>query len=264
MISDAKRYCESLTVICRKESRSAAWPTPTCHFQPYRLPLSLRKQHALATSFPIKNAWTIADALGCSIDSLVGRGTDVPENSESGIFLRQFESLSEDGRRLVSEFMELAAKHEEEAKERRRIEIAAKYKPYLNEFLGQFIAKFDHGGGQDVVSLIGGESAFGVLFKSFVESRAELVMQGEQDEKFEEAKEVYANLGYAEFTPISLTPSAPPKRPPAHASPRTPRGRGCRARSGSAPCCRSARCSRTSPMPPDPAPRTCGRARAPP
>lgn len=51
MISDAKRYCESLTVICRKKSRSAAWPTPTCHFQPYRLPLSLRKQHALATSF---------------------------------------------------------------------------------------------------------------------------------------------------------------------------------------------------------------------
>ncbi len=101
MISDAKRYCESLTVICRKKSRSAAWPTPTCHFQPYRLPLSLRKQHALATSFPIKNAWTIADALGCSIDSLVGRGTDVPENSESGIFLRQFESLSEDGRRFV-------------------------------------------------------------------------------------------------------------------------------------------------------------------
>lgn len=27
-----------------------------------------------------------------------------------------------------------------------------------------------------------------------------------------------------EFTPISLTPSTPPKRPPAHASPRTPRG----------------------------------------
>lgn len=157
------------------------------------------------TSMPIKNAWTIADALGCSIDSLVGRGTDVPENSESGIFLRQFESLSEDGRRLVSEFMELAAKHEEEAKERRRIEIAAKYKPYLNEFLGQFIEKFDHGGGQDVVTLIGGESAFRALFKSFVESRAELVMQGEQDEKFEEAKEVYSNLGYAvheEFEPV--------------------------------------------------------------
>ena len=28
----------------------------------------------------------------------------------------------------------------------------------------------------------------------------------------------------SEFTPISLTPSTPPKRPPAHASPRTPRG----------------------------------------
>lgn len=28
----------------------------------------------------------------------------------------------------------------------------------------------------------------------------------------------------SEFTPISLTPPTPPKRPPAHASPRTPRG----------------------------------------
>lgn len=157
------------------------------------------------TPMPIKNAWIIADALGCSIDNLVGRGTDVPENSESGIFLRQFESLSEDGRKFVSEFMEMTAKHEAEAKERRLAEVVARYKPYLNEFLGQFIEKFDHGEGKDVVSLIGGESAFRALFKSFVESRAELVMRDEQDRKFEEAKEVYASLGYAvheQFSPV--------------------------------------------------------------
>lgn len=38
------------------------------------------------------------------------------------------------------------------------------------------------------------------------------------------AEEGLAALGESEFTPISLTPSTPPKRPPAHASPRTPRG----------------------------------------
>ena len=32
------------------------------------------------------------------------------------------------------------------------------------------------------------------------------------------------DMTLSEFTPISLTPSTPPKRPPAHASPRTPRG----------------------------------------
>lgn len=39
--------------------------------------------------------------------------------------------------------------------------------------------------------------------------------------KLENAVELY---GQIDFTPISLTPSTPPKRPPAHASPRTPRG----------------------------------------
>lgn len=149
------------------------------------------------TSMPIKNAWAIADALGCSIDALVGRGADVPEQSESGKFLNKFEALSPNNRELVSDFLEVVEKRDAKEKERIRAKLAAEYKPYLSEFVAQFLDMVNLDDKKDAVAVIGGEATFRTLFKSFVETRAQLVMQDEQDKKFEEAKEVYAGFGYA-------------------------------------------------------------------
>lgn len=60
------------------------------------------------------------------------------------------------------------------------------------------------------------------IWDSLVLARLGLRLKGTTAQaKLENAVEVY---GQIEFTPISLTPSTPPRRPPAHASPRTPRG----------------------------------------
>lgn len=60
------------------------------------------------------------------------------------------------------------------------------------------------------------------IWDSLVLARIGLRLSGTTAQaKLENAVEVYRQI---EFTPISLTPSTPPKRPPAHASPRTPRG----------------------------------------
>lgn len=149
------------------------------------------------TSMPIKNAWAIADVLGCSIDALVGRGTDVPEQSESGVFLSKFEGLSPDNRELVADFLEIVGKRDAQEKERIRAKIAEEYKPYLSEFIAQFLDTIDLGEEKDAMAVLGGEATFRALFKSFVETRAQLVMQDEQGKKFEEARKVYAGLGYA-------------------------------------------------------------------
>lgn len=156
------------------------------------------------TPMPIKNAWTIADALGCSIDALVGRSASGPDGDSSGALVRRLSALTADNRRLVADFIEIAEKRDAKDRERVRKEIAAKYEPYLGEFVAQFLETFDLGEEDDAVKIIGGEATFRALFKSFVEGRAINVMRDEQEKKFEEARKIYESLGYAvheEFEP---------------------------------------------------------------
>ena len=77
-------------------------------------------------SMPLKSAWAIADALGCTIDALVGRD-EIPDLGMRGDMQRRYDALSEDSKELVDGFVTMVEGHEVQAKERRRAELAKQY-----------------------------------------------------------------------------------------------------------------------------------------
>lgn len=69
---------------------------------------------------PLKQAWMIADFLGCSIDVIVGR-EHIDVSEMHGDIQRFYDSLSEDSRTLFDEFKEFLEQREEKiAKEKKR------------------------------------------------------------------------------------------------------------------------------------------------
>lgn len=77
-------------------------------------------------SIPLKQAWAIADHLGCTIDMVVGRD-DSNFTDLRGKVQKFYDELSISNRRLFHEFMDFMEMREEQAKERRRIETERRY-----------------------------------------------------------------------------------------------------------------------------------------
>ena len=77
-------------------------------------------------SIPLKQAWAIADHLGCTIDMVVGRD-DSNFTDLRGKVQKFYDELSMPNRRLFHEFMDFMEIREEQAKERRRIETERRY-----------------------------------------------------------------------------------------------------------------------------------------
>ena len=77
-------------------------------------------------SIPLKQAWAIADHLGCTIDMVVGRD-DSNFTDLRGKVQKFYDELSIPNRRLFHEFMDFMEMREEQAKERRRIETERRY-----------------------------------------------------------------------------------------------------------------------------------------
>ena len=70
---------------------------------------------------PLASAWQLADALGCSIDEVVGR--EKPDTSDRrGEFQRFYDGLSPENRALMDEFRAFVAQREQAARRRRREE----------------------------------------------------------------------------------------------------------------------------------------------
>ena len=67
------------------------------------------------TPMPIKNAWVIADKLGCTIDAIVGR-EEIPEGSEQANVQAMYNGLTPATRALFDEFMEFALAKDEKEK----------------------------------------------------------------------------------------------------------------------------------------------------
>lgn len=91
------------------------------------------------TKIPIKNAWHIADVLGCSIDAVVGR-EHVDVDSMRGEVQRFYDDLSDDSRALFDSLSQvLKERDEQQARqrveaERRRVE---EYMRYYEKLLFQ-------------------------------------------------------------------------------------------------------------------------------
>ena len=114
--------------------KAAGYKTAKAFAEAIGMPATTYSKYELSAedgevSMPLKSAWTIADALGCTIDALVGRG-DVPEAGMSGDIQRRYGMLSDDGKELVDGFLAMVEGREKSAAEKRRAELA---RVYMNE-----------------------------------------------------------------------------------------------------------------------------------
>ena len=120
------------------------------------------------TGMPIRNAWLIADALGCSIDAVVGRD-DVPEAGLSGEVQRRFDALSEDGKQLVMDFLGMAEMREERAEAIRRREIARRYRREARQYELQFFESLQPEEGEFMD--LGSDEDMRTAYQAFIEAK---------------------------------------------------------------------------------------------
>ena len=99
-------------------------------------------------NIPIKVAWQLADALGCSIDVLVGR-EHVSVDEIRGDQQRFYDGLSPENRILMDEFSEFLALREKKATQskarRRRLHFDALCAQYLELFYSERDSKLGFG-----------------------------------------------------------------------------------------------------------------------
>lgn len=118
-------------------------------------------------SMPLKSAWAIADALGCTIDALVGRG-DIPEAGMSGDIQRRYDALSDDGKQLVEDFMAMTEKREARAAEQRRAELARLYMRDARRYEFRFLqTKAEKSEFMDDYEIVGSETEMRIEFEAF-------------------------------------------------------------------------------------------------
>ena len=147
------------------------------------------------TNVPMKAAFTIADALGCSIDAVVGRG-EIPAAGMRGDVQRRFDALSDDGKQLVIDFMEMAEKREGRAEARRIEELAARHAAQERRlelaFLESLAPEDDSG-----ILEIGGEDELRNLFAAFAASRLEGEEASRVEREVEAARTLARQRGWA-------------------------------------------------------------------
>lgn len=86
---------------------------------------------------PIKQAWMIADHLGCSIDAVVGR-EHIDIDSMRGEVQRFYDSVSEENRHLLDEFFTFIRSKEYSAESRKKRLEQIRYEELVRELNTQF------------------------------------------------------------------------------------------------------------------------------
>lgn len=124
-------------------------------------------------SMPLKSAWAIADALGCTIDALVGRG-EVPQAGMSGDIQRRFDALSEDGKELVEDFIAMTEAREARTAEKRRSELARLYMNAARRAELIFLQTKAEKSALDDFRIIESEAEMRVDFEGFTRTRIAL------------------------------------------------------------------------------------------
>ena len=129
-------------------------------------------------SIPLKQAWAIADFLGCSIDVVVGR-EHVDADAMRGDVQKFYDGLSEDGRESMDDYMDYLAHREKKARKRARKESRRRYRDLLERYKTQFEAAQ------------GGDAPFGLTivyrdpddqratFRSFLERQASAKLESD-------------------------------------------------------------------------------------
>ena len=143
---------------------------------------------------PLASAWQLADALGCSIDEVVGR--EKPDTSDRrGEFQRFYDGLSPENRSLMDEFRAFVAQRERAAQARRRADQRQRYRALARQYellmLGEREAQASFG---DLVAF-GSPEEHRAALEDFIAGRA--AKRREQELKEYEGSPEFAEKVYA-------------------------------------------------------------------
>ena len=122
-------------------------------------------------AIPLKQAWAIADFLGCSIDMVVGR-EPVSASDMRGDVQKAYDALSDDGRRMIDEYLEFVQLKDAKADRRRRDAEASRYLSIAKRYLRMFWQNLDEGMGFGEAVGFDTEAEERDAFRSFVSDKA--------------------------------------------------------------------------------------------
>ena len=131
----------------RRLRKAAGWPTAKAFAESIGVPAPTYARYEQSgdgpdTNIPMKAAFTIADALGCSIDAIVGR-EEADVDAVRGDMQRRYDALSADGKQLVDDFLNMAEMREERAEKLRQAELARVYLKDARKLELQFLESLD-------------------------------------------------------------------------------------------------------------------------
>ena len=145
-------------------------------------------------SIPLKQAWAIADFLGCSIDMVVGRDP-VTVDGMRGDVQRFYDSLSAEGRALMDEQMDFVAHRERKAAERRRNRATVVNRALMVHYKAQFDAQHERDAPFGIVVGYEGVADHRAAFEAFLADVAARKLEADIDEHLagleEELREGY-------------------------------------------------------------------------
>lgn len=155
----------------RKLRKAAGWPTAKAFADSIGVPAPTYARYEQSgdgpeTNIPMKAAFTIADALGCSIDALVGR-EEADVDAVRSDMQRRYDALSDDGKQLVDDFLNMAEMREERAKKLRQAELARVYMKDARKLELQFLESLEGEDGGDGFMFMGTSEDMRAAFEEF-------------------------------------------------------------------------------------------------
>ena len=118
-------------------------------------------------AIPLRQAWTIADRLGCSIDMVVGR-EPVDVEDMRGDVQKYYDALSGDARSLMDDFMEFVSLREARDAARRQREEEYRFASYARYYERRFLQLVDEGGHTAETILYGSSDEVRTAYEEFV------------------------------------------------------------------------------------------------
>lgn len=134
---------------------------------------------------PLRNAWAIADELGCSIDAVVGRCGFDDVMANRGQVQIEYDALSEEGRELMDDMREVVQLREQKKRDRRERRDGARYAALCVHYEVVMATETEREAPFEAFGELGDGEGYRQAFNEFLVKRAEAKRRqaGEQDSK---------------------------------------------------------------------------------
>ena len=120
---------------------------------------------------PMERAWQLADALGTTIDAIVGRETPDPATARGEVQL-EYDGLTPEARALMDEFREFVRQKDERIRARRRREEERPYEALCYQYEQRMLSQMRDGAAFGELVAFDSAEAARAAFESFLQEQA--------------------------------------------------------------------------------------------